>query len=412
MSLAPEQAEKLSAAAGEGGFESHAPREIDGVAVAATLRPADGEALGHTLGALSEAGLAALVVGGGSRLGLGNPPRRADVLLSTRRLAGVDGFEPGEGVCHAGAGTPLAAVRSVVEEAGWELPLDPPGEASTVGGAIAAAACGPRALGYGPVRDTVLGLEVALPTGERTRCGGRVVKNVTGYDLAKLYTGSLGSLGVVEGAWLRLRPAPECARVLVATLPTETACATGLAAARLVTARAAVLVAAREARLVVELAGDAAAVDRDAQELGSAAGASEADLSALAEARQAQAQLPSAGGGMRFRLTVLPSRLGDVFAALRAAGGELVVHPGRNVLHVGFELDEGDDARVGAVFASIADAATLGGGGYVLEEAPVRVKRGHDVFGPQEDVLPIARALKQRFDPRGTLNPGRFQGFL
>ncbi len=412
MSLAPEQAEKLVAAAGEGGFEAHEPRLVDAVPIDATLRPGDGEALSGTLAALSEAGLAAVVVGGGSRLGLGNPPRRADVLLSTGRLSGVDAFEPGEGVCHAGAGTPLATLRAAVEPAGWELPLDPPGADSTVGGVIAAAASGPRAHGFGPPRDAVLGLEVVLASGERTRCGGRVVKNVTGYDLAKLYTGSLGSLGVIEGAWLRLRPTPECVRVLEATLPLETACAKSLSAARRATVRAAVLVSRVEIRLVVELAGDEPAVERDARELGSELDASEVGGAALEEVRALQGRALE-GEGLCFRLTALPSQLDEIFLALRSAGARLVAHPGRNVLHAHFPLD-GPDAEeyVANAFSCVAKSAEIGRGGFVLEDAPAWAKRGHDVFAPQEAVLPIARALKERFDPQGTLNPGRFQGFL
>ena len=104
---------------------------------------------------------------------------------------------------------PLRDVREALAASGWELSLDPPGRDSTVGGCLAAASVGPRALGLGLPRDQVLGLTVSLASGERVRCGGRVVKNVTGYDLNKLYTGSFGSLGVIESAWLRLRAAPR-----------------------------------------------------------------------------------------------------------------------------------------------------------------------------------------------------------
>ncbi|MGI9591971.1 MAG: FAD-binding oxidoreductase, partial [Myxococcota bacterium] len=209
--IAPEALRALADAAGEGGLAEHAPARLDGVELSATLRPADGEALARVLSALGQAGLAAVLRGAGSHLGLGNPPRGAELFLSLERLPGVDELDEVEGICHVASGTPLSTLREKLATTAWELPLDVPG---TLGGCLAAARIGPRSLGFGLPRDVVLGLEVALGSGQRTRCGGRVVKNVTGYDLAKLYIGSLGSLGGIEGAWLRLRPRPACVRAL------------------------------------------------------------------------------------------------------------------------------------------------------------------------------------------------------
>jgi len=217
------------------------------------MRPASG-AEGRT-------GVSALVRGCGGHLGFGNPPRSADVFVCVERLTGVDEFDAADGVCHAAAGTTLAEVRETVAARGWELPLDPPGERTSVGGTLAAAAVGPRALGFGLPRDGVLGLEVVLANGERTRCGGRVVKNVSGYDLGKLYTGSLGTLGVIEGAWLRLRPRPATTRMLeMGFAQLAEACAAGLAAARRDSARAVALASAAPPDgegfgLVLEFAG-------------------------------------------------------------------------------------------------------------------------------------------------------------
>jgi len=177
----------------------HAPLEVDDLGVGATVQPADGEALSRAVLALGRLGLAGIARGAGRHLALGNPPERADVFLATDRLSGVDAFEPSEGVCHAGSGVRLGDLRARIGAEGWEVPLDAPDDAS-LGGALAASVLGPRSHGYGAPRDAVLGLEVVLGTGERTRCGGRVVKNVTGYDLAKLYVGSLGTLAVIEGA--------------------------------------------------------------------------------------------------------------------------------------------------------------------------------------------------------------------
>jgi glycolate oxidase FAD binding subunit len=189
-------------------LERHPPEALDGVALAASLAPADAAEMGRALTEISAAGLVAIPRGGGRHLHLGNPPARADLCLSTHRLAGIEALEPAERVCRAAAGTPLAELRRAAASHAAEIPIDGPGDA-TLGGALAAASTGPRSHVFGRARDAVLGLDVVLGSGEVTRCGGRVVKNVTGYDLAKLYTGSLGSLGVITAAWLRLRPAPE-----------------------------------------------------------------------------------------------------------------------------------------------------------------------------------------------------------
>ena len=181
------------------------PERIAGSQLRARVEPADGEALALCLDVLSGRGEPVLVMGSGTRMDLGNPARGVSLGLSSRRLNGITEFDAADGVIQVLAGTPLSELSRRVESEGWLLPLDPSGAGGTVGGALATADCGPRQRGFGPVRDAVLGIDTVLASGERTRCGARVVKNVTGYDLAKLYVGSLGTLAVIEKAWLRLK---------------------------------------------------------------------------------------------------------------------------------------------------------------------------------------------------------------
>jgi glycolate oxidase FAD binding subunit len=414
MSLAPDLRRELEAASGAA-VELHAPVLVDGEPIEATLRPDDGDALARCLEHCARFRVAVLPRGGGSRLWLGNPPRGHPVFLSTAGVAGIDELDLGEGVCLVRAGTPLARLREALAGSTWELPLDPPGAGSTVGGVLATAAHGPRAQGFGRPRDCVLGLEVILIGGERTRCGGRVVKNVTGYDLAKLYIGSLGTLGVIEGAWLRLRARPRAVALLEARVPgVDAALSLGLAAARLPTARAAAVLApaASEAcELVVELAGEAAAVERDASRLADAGGAGAAEAGALDRVRELQAAAP-AGFGVRARVSALPSRLADAARALRAGGASLVVHPGLGFAYAAFALPEDDAAGAERAFECAAAAARAGGGSQRVEAAPAFAKRSRDVFGEPAGALAPMRALKNRFDPDGLLNPGRSWGRL
>jgi glycolate oxidase FAD binding subunit len=391
-------------------LEQHVPVSLDGTPVGVTLRPRDGEALAGTLRALGRAGLAVVPKGGGRHLELGNLPRRVDALLSTSRLAGVDHFEPAEGVCHAGAGTRLRDVRERVGAAGWELPLDAPDDAS-IGGAIAAAAVGPRSLAFGAPRDVVLGLEVVLGSGERTRCGGRVVKNVTGYDLPKLYTGSQGALCVIEGAWLRLRPRPARTQVLeLPERPAAEALARGIEVARLAAARACALLGnATALRGVVELAAAEPTVERDAARLAREHGAREADASAL-DAVYAAQRTRTPSRTLRFRIPALPHRLAAALAQLPPSAA-VVAHPGLRLLYASFELAADADPRGAAqAFEAVEAAARAASGSFRCEAAPPEAKRGRDVYGPAGDELALVRALKSRFDPHGVLSPGRLAG--
>jgi glycolate oxidase FAD binding subunit len=409
----------LRAPLGEGGLCEHAPVDVEGVKPGITLEPQDGEALAGAVRVLCERGLAVLVRGGGTRLGLANPVTRAEAILSTSRLEGIELLDAEEGVVHVRAGTSLSTLRDAVREAGWELPLDPPGRATTVGGAIASAALGPRSLGFGQVRDVVLGLGVVLGSGERTRCGGRVVKNVTGYDLQKLYAGSFGTLGVIESAWLRLRPLPERVELLAATLSAaEGELASAMAAARGPATRSAAWLdaslagslAAREdppsgPLLLIELAGGDPVVEARSRELRDELGAAPASAQLLRDVRGFQVG-PASTGALRMRVDALASRLPAAASVLLESGAELAAHPGLGLLYAGFD---GPPQRA---VAAARESARRGGGGWRIESAPLEVRREFEVFGEIPPAFAVMRALKAAYDPAGVLNPGRFVGGL
>lgn len=418
--------EALRKAAGEAALLEHAPVAVDGSALAWALRPPDAEALARALRVLAERGLPAVVRGGGSRLGLGNPPRGARLLLDAGALDGVVELDAAEGVLCARAGTPLATLRAALDETGWELPFDPPGARTTLGGVLASAALGPRHTGYGKPRDVVLGLETVLGDGLRARSGGRVVKNVTGYDLTRLQVGALGTLGVIASAWVRLRPKPAQVAVLSGALGVGAErFERALAAARLPAVRAAALVdpslaAALEPSraagdgwlLLVELGGDEAAVARDARLLAADCGAVPASPGSIARLRALQGET-FGPVGLRFRLAVLPNRLGAVSEVLERAGGALLILPGSGLAFARFALElEGDAAGVDRAWRAAREAARTGDGIAVLEAAPAWAKAARDVFGDAPDTASLQRALKQRFDPAGVLNPGRGPGLL
>jgi glycolate oxidase FAD binding subunit len=416
VSLGGPAREALERAAGAGALREHAPIALEGAALSFTLRPASAEAMAAALGVLDREGLAALVRGGGSRLAAANPLSRADLLLETGGLAAPPEVDAEEGVARVAAGTTVSELRERARAAGWEAPLDPPGPAATVGGTLATAAVGPCSP---HPRDLVLGLEVALASGELAHCGGRVVKNVTGYDLAKLYVGSCGSLGVITSAWLRLRPLPETVVVLEAELPAdeEHAVAAALGAARRATTRACGLVDATlleggwtpGRRLVVELAGDAPAVQADRDGLASALGTAPAAEGRVDAMRALQGRV--AEGGLRLRVASVAGGLVQASGVLHGAGARLLVQPGKGLLHAFFDGAR-SMADLARAFEAGRAAARAGRGSLLLESAPLALRQGVDVFDPPPAWLRLFRALKHQYDPKGVLNPGRFAGGL
>jgi FAD/FMN-containing dehydrogenase len=372
---------------------STAPLELEGARLEGRVRPASAEACAAALRVCAEAGAGVLVRGAGTRLAGARAPCTARVLLETTGLCGAPEIDLEEGVASLPAGLALAELEAQVGGGIWELPLDPPGAGSTLGGALASAAVGPRFAGP---RDFVLGLSAALASGECVKSGGRVVKNVTGYDLSKLFVGSQGALGVITSAWIRLRPRPERCLPLVVALPEDTR---ALAAARRPSVRVA---AALGGDLVLELAGDAAAVASDERALATELGARAAAPDAVARVRAAQAE-----GPLRLRFATLPAQALALARELASAGARTLAYPARGLVYAALPPAEPQDAprfvEAGRAAAARARAA------WRIEDAPAGLRSGEVAGGP-DDAAALQRAVKRAFDPHGILNPGRGPG--
>jgi glycolate oxidase FAD binding subunit len=181
-------------------------------------QPASAAELGEVVRRSAAAGQAVYPVGGRTQLGYGLPPNRPGVALDTRGLARVIDYPARDMTVTVQAGITVAALQQLLATENQRLPLDVPrAEQATLGGLLAANTSGPRRLGWGTARDYVIGVSVVNDEGHEVKAGGRVVKNVAGYDLCKLYVGSLGTLGVITQVTLKLRPRPE--RDALLTLP-------------------------------------------------------------------------------------------------------------------------------------------------------------------------------------------------
>ena len=407
--------------------------DVDGVRPRLAGAPATLEEAALVLQAAREAGAAVTPWGGGTQQRLGTPPARLDLVLRTERLRGVVDWEPADLTAGLRAGMTLAAVQAALAEQGQQLPLDAPlAERATLGGLVATNTSGPRRWQYGGWRDLIVGMEMALTDGTVIKSGGRVVKNVQGYDLAKLFTGALGTLGVIGRINVKLVPLPAARRLLVARgelqavarfLATAAASQARLASIDLLddaAARVCGLGASRYAGLVL-VEGQPAMVDAQSlalERLARDAGASPEgiDGAVLAQVWQAWVDLARTDdlGVAEALVTVsaLPSDVLDIIETLERTAERLGVaarcwaRAGTGLVYARLSAVERGVTALTAAQAALLErwpATTLVAGDPAVERAA-------RPWGAEPASLSMMRALKQRFDPIGTLQPGRYVG--
>jgi glycolate oxidase FAD binding subunit len=399
--------------AAEGSFE------VDGVAARFVARPRSVSEASQVLRAAAADGLAVTFAGGGSKLGLGNPPERADLLVSTERLDQVLEHAAGDLVVRAQAGVRLAGLQAALAPAGQWLALDPPEPGATVGGVVAANASGPRRLRYGTVRDLIIGITVVLADGTVAHAGGKVVKNVAGYDLAKLFCGSLGTLGLVAEVIFRLHPLPAAAAVV--TLEVDGPTQGGQAVQRL--GRSTLEPSAAElvvddggwpGRLTVVFEGIQPGVQAQAaaavELLGQVGEAAVADPRATDTALSHLGARPFEQAELAVKLAHPPSELPGVLADLLSVplGWAISAHAATGVVWAGGRAGDLDQAA--AAIGGLRERLAARGGGLVLVGGSPALKRAVDVWGPPGDAIGLMRRVKERFDPDRRLSPGRFVG--
>lgn len=368
--------------------------------------------------------------GAGTLQHLGGPPLPGAQLLSTAALGRILEYAPADLTITVEAGTRLGAVQAALREHGQWLPWDPPApEQATIGGLLAAGASGPLRLGYGTPRDWVLGMRVALGDGRLVNSGGKVVKNVAGYDSHKLHIGALGTLGVIAEATLKVAPLPELAESLVfACASRELALALierlrqpPLGPASLVLSAGAGV----EDLVVVRFAGVAAAVQRQArladaagQALGATRKAVDDDrpiwqaLAGFADPRM-KYQRRGPADSLIIRAGVAPGGLPQALAlaeqlAPPGASARVLGYAGVGLAYARWYLPTPADAdAVTRALAGLRALLAALGGYAVVEDAPASLGP-IDRWGALPATLPLMRALKAQWDPRGILNRGRY----
>ena len=368
----------------------------------------------------SRDGLAVLPRGGGTKLDWGRPPRRADLVLSTTRLDRVLEHAWADMTATVEAGCTVARLQHALAEQGQRLACDPlwP-ERATIGGILATNDNGPLRARFGALRDLIIGVTLVLPDGTVAKSGGKVVKNVAGYDLPKLATGSLGTLAVITQAVFRLHPLPHETRTLTFAAPdVEPLCelALGIQGSQLAFVSLQVRAGGSvEPGLDVAFEGTRAGLDSQQDELlRLAASVTRVDPPASVwRAREAlwQGTEPAVVG----TFSVLPTELRAFCAQLHDVGmappvGWRVVAQGAGVGQ--FRLEGAPSDVLIAALRGLRTAAERRGGTLVVLAGPEDLKARFDVWGSPGDALPLLQRVKQQLDPRGTLSPGRFVGGL
>lgn len=381
---------------------------VDGVPARWVARPGSTEEVSAVLRAAAGLGLRVVARGSGTRLVWGVAPTALDLIVDTSRMDAVLTHAAGDLVVTVHAGLPMGALQRALAAHRQRLALDYDNPGGTIGGTIATAASGPLRYRYGSVRDLLIGITVVLADGTITRSGGKVVKNVAGYDLGKLYTGSLGTLGVITEAVFRLHPLPEASRWITVPAADATRAAAAIAAIRGAQHDPVAIEVDRgttggPVTVVVAVEGVVGGIDARAGAvadlLGSAAGTS-ATVSERPPGWWGVA--PHAPQGPAATVTCEPTGLADL---LGTAPGALRGSAGAGVLVAG--LDDSD--RLGAELARLREIAHRHGGSTVLRCAPPHRRTGLDVWGPVP-ALALMRRLKDQFDPEHRLSPGRFVG--
>lgn len=414
---------KLGTALGSDRVRAAAETDSVGGAAPRWVATVDGtEQVSAAMRVAAEHQLRVVATGSGSKLDWGAPPREVDLLMDLSAASGIVEHAAGDLVVHAKAGTSLRGVQEQVAGSGQQLSIEHPLPTATLGGVIATSAAGPCRHLHGTVRDLLIGITVVRPDGVVTRSGGKVVKNVAGYDLGKLYSGSFGSLGVITEAIFRLHPLaaerrwlsvdadePAMLDAVLRSVKRTQAMPTAVELDRTIDGRTMVC---------VQIEGRADVTHQRALTLSEVIGRETGgNVDVHNEAPAWWSHYPhGTGDDIGLRLTVRPASIpGAVSRAAEAAQRCGVKLSLRGAAGIGV-LDGGipagtDPGAVADLVATLRTLTSAPGEHTVIVRAPRAVTATVDPWGPvPSGVLTLLKNTKTQFDPEHRLAPGRFVG--
>lgn len=389
---------------------------IGGVAPGRVIQPETRAEAAEVIRQAASAGAALVPVGGGTQIATGWPPPTDYVALSTARLSRVADYQPDDMTLTVEPGITLAHVQRVLAERNQFLPLNPPlPERATIGGMVAAASAGPWQAGWGTPRDWVIGCRVLGADGQEVRGGGQVVKNVAGYDLPKLYTGSYGTLGLISEVTFKVMPWPGVRGFCAVTLPSTQAAETFLARVmdsdvQPAAAELALLGSDTEPVFTFEFLHVPEAIEWQMEQLSVLA----AEVGGMAE------RLPETEGapGLAY-LRDTPAKspfvariattsgsvarlISEISGLLSGQNHKLISHAWTGRVHVCLDTPNADTAT------GLRDLARRSGATCIFTRLPQALVGQVDPWGPVGPELKLMRGIKQTLDPTAVFSPGRF----
>ena len=386
---------------------------IDGVVPQRVALPDSPEELAGILAGASRDRQNTVLRGGGSKLEWGRVSSGIDLVIGTRKLDSLLAHRYGDMTATVQAGMPLARLERLLGEHGQYLPVESAFDEATVGGMISTNDAGPMRHRFGTPRDLLIGVTLALTDGRLVKAGGAVVKNVAGYDLGKLVSGSHGTLAAIVDATFKLLPVPLASTTLVSTYADTKTLVHDVSMVR----ESQVELAAFDLRgshggrwmLLMRMASSPAAIAAQADEATRLLTNAPTRITGDEERAvwEEQIRAPWAEGNSIVRFNWLPSNLPAVLSVLeglRAHGCTMTMFTGRTI-GAGLVRLEGEAPALAAAIGALRRSEQLGH--VVVLRAPRPFKEQVDVWGPSTGSADVARLLKRKFDPAGILNAGR-----
>jgi glycolate oxidase FAD binding subunit len=380
--------------------------------------PADAQQIAQVLQFANANGLTVAPAGAGSKRGWGNPVS-PDIELSLKRMCELREHAWQDMTCTVQAGCTWAAMEAHLQRHGQMVALDPlwP-QSATVGGVVACNDSGALRLKYGSLRDLIIGMTIVRADGTIAKSGGKVVKNVAGYDIHKLMTGSFGTLGVIAEVNFRLHPLEEHARTWSASLPNGAQCASfgvplnALMDSQILPSSVQMRVSKSACAVDVRITGLPECLDEYRARI-QRIFAGNALAESPEEVWTARQSLFEKAEALVLKVSVLPSEICDVSERLNAWSGDAaateIVAQATGLMIVSI-IAASETAT--SMLERLRTRVTQSGGSVVVLQVPDPIKGQIDVWGPNRGTLPIMEEIKRRFDPNRILNPGRFVGSI
>jgi len=389
---------------------------VCGVRPRLVLEPGNEQELAAALRLANESGLAVIPRGNGTKLSWGNPPARADVILSTARLDKIIEHAWADLTVSVEAGCTIQKLQSALAQHGQRLALDPlwPAQA-TIGGVLSTNDSGSLRLRFGSLRDLIIGVTLALPDGTLASSGGKVVKNVAGYDLPKLVTGALGTLAIITRAIFRLHPLPRNLKTLsISGCSLEEMQGLLLAVQDSKLAHTALQTRlAQDAEAVVDILFEGteagiAAQEAQLRELVRPASATDAPAAVWAASQELWGSSSSEPAAVA-KITALPAAIARTTEIVQRATGARKTRwkLTMQATGIGWLRLAAAPADLHAALSDLRFELEHAGGALALFDRPENMAR-FDTWGQPGDALSLMRAVRHQFDAKKTLNPGRF----